>query len=436
MLDKFNSYIDQHKLCRKSDHLLLAVSGGVDSMVLMDLFHKSGYTFTVLHCNFKLRQHASDEDEKLVIKVAKKYGAKVKSVFFNTAVYAKKNKLSIQLAARELRYEWFSKQLQEKEGAKVATAHHLNDQLETIIYHLSKGAGIDGLTGIPLKAGHYFRPLLSFSRAEIMEYAMENHLEWREDASNESMKYKRNFIRHKIVPLMEEINPSLLQTFQRTSRRLKESAAIIKMAVDGFKKEYLFKEKDHYVVEKSALEDKNATFIHLMFKSFGCSYYQAEELLPSLKSAQSGSVFYTDKYTINIDRTHVYISKKEEELHEIEIHEGFEGRELSFNFEIKEAAEILLSKDSSTALLDYSKLQFPLKIRKWKEGDKFHPLGMRGQKKLSDFMIDNKIPVNLKDRQLVLESKGNIVWVVGFRIDERYKINNETSLIYKIKWLS
>lgn len=436
MLDKFDAYIEEHKLCRKSDHLLLAVSGGVDSLVMTDLFYKTGYSFTILHCNFKLRGKASDEDERFVIKVAESYRAKIKTTSFNTSEYASKNKLSIQVAARELRYNWFKTFLDKKEGDKLATAHHLNDQLETVIYHLSKGSGIEGISGIPVIQEKVIRPLLDISREEIMAYALENNLEWREDVSNESVKYRRNFIRHKIVPLLEEINPSLINTFQRTSKRLQEAEEIIKIYVNKLKKQHLNKEKDHFLVKKDLLKNQNATFIHLFFKSFGINYSQAEEIGAYLLTDQSGGIFITDDYTLNIDRQDIFISKSANEIPEFLVPEAFEGREHNFFFKIKDADEVTIDKSPVMAYLDYSKLRFPLKIRKWKEGDKFQPLGMKGQKKLSDFMIDNKIPVNLKNRLLVLESDGNIAWVVGHRIDERYKISSNTTLIYNIKWLS
>ncbi|MGK7388785.1 MAG: tRNA lysidine(34) synthetase TilS [Candidatus Cyclobacteriaceae bacterium M2_1C_046] len=435
MLDKFNAFIEEHKLCRKSDNLLLAVSGGVDSMVMTDLFYRSGYSFTILHCNFKLRDKASDEDEKFVIKVAERYEVEAKTTSFNTSQYAIKNKLSIQVAARELRYNWFNKFLV-NDVDKLATAHHLNDQLETVLYHLSKGAGIEGIAGIPIKQEKIIRPLLNFSKEEMMNYALENKLEWREDVSNESLKYKRNFIRHKIVPLMEEINPSLINTFQRTSKRLKEAEKIIESTVDQFKKKYLKKEKEHLVIRKDVLKDQNATFIQLLFKDYGIKYTQAEDVLSYLQTDQSGGLFLTDGYTLNIDREYIYISNSANYASEFMVPEAFEGRAYDFHFKLMDAEGVTIEKLPEMAFLDYSRLRFPLKIRKWQEGDKFQPLGMKGQKKLSDFMIDNKIPVNLKNRMLVLESEGDIVWVVGHRIDERYKVTSGTTLIYNIKWLS
>lgn len=436
MLEKFIAFIEKHKLCRKSDHLLIAVSGGVDSMVMMDLFYKAGFGITILHCNFKLRGESADEDESFVIKVAKNYHVDCKSKKFNTQEYAEENKLSIQVAARELRYEWFKELLDIKVGDKLATAHHLNDQLETIIYHLSKGTGIEGMSGIPIKQGDIIRPLLSFSRKEIMEYALKNKLEWREDATNESIKYKRNFIRHKITPLLEEINPSLIDTFERTSKRLKEAEEVVQEAISLFKNEYLSRSDQDFVVEKDVLKSKNTTFIHLLFKQFGINYNQAEEIKVCLFSDQSGKLFYTNDYVLNIDRKDIFISRPEEDFPVYEVPEGFEGREYGFYFDIIPAADVVIDKSPDIAYINYSRLKFPLIIRRWNEGDKFKPLGMTGQKKLSDFMIDNKIPVNLKNRVLVLESEGEIVWVVGQRIDDRYKVTDNTSIIYKIKWLS
>lgn len=436
MLKKFNAYIKEHKLCRKEDHLLLAVSGGIDSMVMADLFLKSGYTTTFLHCNFSLRGEESDKDADFVKQAASDYGQAVLIEKFNTEEYAHENSLSIQIAARKLRYEWFHKLLKAKSGHKVATAHHLNDQLETVLFYLSKGSGIKGIAGIPLKKGQIIRPLLFSSRAEIVSYAHKNRIRWREDRSNKDIKYKRNFIRHELIPAMEHLNPSLINTFGRTAKRLNESREILLQVVEDFKKAFLARNGDDLFLKSESLAGKNATFIHLLLSEYGVNYQQAEDIYQKVNERKTGAVFLSSAFKINIDRNHVIISKRCMAPASRQIMAEATGQIDNFDIRLLKKEETILTADKNTAFLDYDKLHFPLTVRKWQEGDKFVPLGMQGQKKLSDFMIDSKIALNLKDRQLVLESRGEIVWVIGQRIDDRYKVTDNSKLVYRIKWIN
>jgi tRNA(Ile)-lysidine synthase len=436
MLDKFNTYIKEHKLCRKENHLLLAVSGGLDSMVMADLFVKSGYSTTFLHCNFSLRGDDSDEDAAFVKKAANHYRQEFLVEQFDTIKYAQENSLSIQIAARRLRYEWFFKLLKDKKGGKLATAHHLNDQLETVLFYLSKGSGIKGIAGIPVKKRNIIRPLLFASRAEIAAYAHQNDINWREDISNKDVKYKRNYIRHELIPAMQHLNPSLIHTFGRTAKRLQESREIILGLVEDFKKSYLVRSATDTFLKKEALVGKNTTFIHLLFSEYGLNYQQAEAVCQKIMQEDTGAVFLTPTHKINIDRDHVIISKSDVAPASLEIMPETIGLFDEFDISILKKEEMVLVADKNVAFLDYNKLHFPLRVRKWREGDRFIPLGMKGQKKLSDFMIDSKIALNLKDRQLVLESRDEIVWVIGQRIDERYKVTDNSKVVYRIKWIN
>ncbi|GAB5527357.1 MAG: tRNA lysidine(34) synthetase TilS [Roseivirga sp.] len=434
MQERFLGFIRKHALISTEDKVLLAVSGGVDSMVLMHLFCEIKLPLAVAHCNFCLRGEASDADELLVRNSAKNLGLTFFNKSFDTRAYAQANGVSIQMAARDLRYEWFQKLAAEEGYSLIATAHHLEDSFETVVHNLSRGTSISGLRGIKPKNDAVIRPLLDFTKKEIRDYASNNNLEWREDASNEETYYKRNFIRHKVTPQLMELNPDLLNTFRDTASRNAEVEAFFlremeQLRLTAFRQTetitYLAKSKvsGPYVLE------------HLL-KPFGFNYRQCQEMIEAF-AEHSGRQFLSRTHRLIVDRDDLVIDLRALAEFEEQLIADASGAEVR----IGEATYLLRQStrqpekhelNERNALLDMDKLSFPLKIRGWQEGDQFQPLGMKGKKKLSDFMIDRKIPVNLKRHIRVLESAGEIVWVVGLRIDERFKVTSATKNIFSL----
>jgi len=417
--------------------MLLAVSGGIDSVVLFHLFVRSGYSFAVAHCNFQLRGKESDKDDHFVQDLAEEAKIQFFSRSFETEAYSKMHGISIQMAARELRRTWFSELKQANNFDKIATAHHLNDSIETALFNLAKGTGIAGLMGIQPKKEDYVRPLLFSTRQMIEDYAALQQLKWREDRSNSSVKYSRNLIRHHVIPELKKINPNLEQTFAQTSEKIVGASAILGDVVNAKKSELLHRVKDLTVIDKLSLAAVGNTpiLVYEMLEEFGFNYTQIKDMLQSLHG-QTGKVFHSGTHQITIDRKQVFIEKRQSNVHSYwkiykdESEKHIEG--VQFHFEKLGAQNTSIKRDKQMAMLDLDKLRFPLSFRHWKHGDAFFPLGMQHKKKVSDFMIDEKIPVNLKKQMLLLLSGNDIVWLVGHRIDERYKITQYTKEIFRI----
>ena len=438
MLNDISNFIEQQKLIHSEEKVLLAISGGIDSVVLAHLFQKSSILFAMAHCNFKLRSKESDNDEVFVKNLAEEMQAPYFSTAFETEAYAKQQNISIQMAARNLRREWLEKTRVLHNYDKIATAHHLNDSIETVIFNLAKGTGIHGLAGISPKNRQYIRPLLFASREMIEAYAKENDLEWREDQSNSSVKYKRNLIRHHVIPELKRINPNLEQTFFYTSQRITSTRNILKKTIKDLEGNLYEKVGESgLVIDKARLLNTQEPQLVLLeiIEKYGFNYWQACDVISSLNS-QSGKTFFADDFELVIDRTQLFLSKIQEmDFEEVLVKDGEESVDLNekeFVFEKIEAKDVSFSTDNDVAFLDYDKLVFPLKIRQWQSGDTFVPLGMSSKKKVSDFMIDEKIPVNLKKRMLLIYSGDDLVWIVGKRIDDRYKITPKTKIALKI----
>ncbi len=430
-------YIDQYQLFRHEESVLLAVSGGVDSVVLAHLMHEANYNFSIAHCNFKLRGEASDGDEIFVRNLAQQLGKTIYVKEFQTSDYAAANGISIQMAARELRRQWFESLARSEGFVKIITAHHINDSLETVLFNITKGTGIAGLTGMPPAYGIYVRPLMFASRSTILEYASANHLAWREDASNLTTKYHRNLIRHQVIPVLKQINPALESTFQSTIERIASSANIYRGVIEKYREEMLIADGKGYRLILSELKSVNKPrqIVYELLLPFGFNYQQAGDVLASL-DGQPGKRFFSMEYSLTIDRDFAFIVPIEN-LNEIvvpvnpkESRLSFLGQDFYFEHGPRENYEI--ATDPETAFLDMDQMIFPLIVRRWKEGDRFQPLGMRNKKKLSDFMIDLKIPLTLKERIPVFTSGENIVWVAGHRIDDRFKITANTRKIFRI----
>ncbi|MDO6808189.1 tRNA lysidine(34) synthetase TilS [Zobellia galactanivorans] len=431
MLEEFKKHIEDQFTELVDNRFLLACSGGVDSVVLLHLCARLNLDFAVAHCNFNLRGAESDADEGLVRDLAKKHKVKIYVTRFDTKSYSTQNKVSIQVAARELRYRWFS-EIMDREGIKtLVTAHHADDSLETFLINLSRGTGIDGLTGIPVKSHNLSRPLLHFTTEWILSYARAESLVWREDASNADTKYLRNKIRHEIVPALKELNPAFLANFQKTQNYLSQTALVLEQHISDLKSQ-LFEETagvTRISVAKLLQLKPVSTYLYLLFKPYGFTEWNDVE---NLLSAMSGKQIQSKDYRLVKDRDYLLLVAKEApDVNEYHIDEGDTVVSEPVSLKIEKVGEYVKS-DLNTLYIDKKALKYPLTIRKWKKGDYFYPLGMTGKKKLSKYFKDEKVDVVSKEAQWLLCSGDAIVWVIGRRADERFKVSEHTSDIIKI----
>jgi tRNA(Ile)-lysidine synthase len=437
MLNRFLENITSKKLFEPNQKVLLAVSGGIDSMVMLYLFEKSGFDYGIVHCNFQLRGDESDQDEEFVKTQVLIHGVPSFFIRFDTEEYAQINGISIEMAARELRYEYFEKVRIEHNYDFIATAHHSDDLIETFFLNLSRKTGIKGLTGIKEKSGKIIRPLLFASRNEIEKFASENYIEFREDSTNNEVFYQRNFLRHQILPLFSELNQSFKKNVLASIENLKDAESVYSRFFESEKKKVRINAIDSQIVNIENLRKSEHPKLLLLeiLNEFNFNPIVAEEVFQSLES-ESGKQFYSKTHRLVKDREKLFISeieKKENRIYYIEA----DDTELFAPFEIKvekwSGKDFKIRKEKNIACLDFEKLEFPLLIRKWQQGDYFQPLGMTGFKKVSDFLIDEKIPVHEKENTWLLCSGNKIVWIMGHRIDNRFKITEKTGKIIKIE---
>lgn len=438
MLEEFRKYIEENNLLDASQRILLAVSGGIDSMVMTHLFMRTQTEIGIAHCNFNLRGSESDEDETFVKNFTVGYNIPFYSVNFDTTIFASEKGISIQMAARELRYRWFD-EIRVKNGYDaVALAHNLNDNIETFLINLTRGTGIAGLTGMKPKYKYLIRPLLFASRQAIKEYCEQQNISYREDRSNTEIKYTRNRIRHLILPVFREINPSFDATVSETAERLGEINEIITGFISGIRKN-ITKQRNEIIAYR--IEDLNSltpkrTVLFELFKPFGVGNGQLDDLL-NLISGKTGRQIFTGSHRLIKNRKEILISRREDEAEgyyiitspeEFKRVPGFTSayeRTLTSDFKIPSSPVI--------ACLDAGKIKFPLIIRKWNHGDSFYPFGMTQKKKLSDYFIDNKLSILEKENSQILESETKIVWIIGHRIDNRFRITKSTKKILIIE---
>lgn len=435
MVSQVVRYIERHQLCSKSQRVLLAVSGGLDSMVMLDLFHTAGYQVGVAHCNFQLRDSDSEKDEQFVEARCKSLNIPFYSKRFETNNYAAENKLSIQVAARELRYAWFEELCQAEHFDCIATAHHANDNLETTLLHLTRGTGISGVAGIPVRAGIVIRPLLGCTRDQLRAYAIQNKIEWREDRSNDTDDYDRNFIRHNILPQLRSLNPALDESMLQTQERLLGALSVFKLGLGELENKFVKKVGDRIIIYKALLESTPfpAVVLWELVKKFGFNFRQIQEVV---EVEESGRQFIAGDYHLVVDRNEWIIYRPKTNDGEVWIEEA--DKSASFHdqqLRIETLSDHTIETDTHVAKLSKNTLRFPIVWRKWKEGDMFYPLGMNNRKKVSDFLIDCKVSIADKERVTVLESQGNIVWVVGYRIDNRHKITEDTDEVVRFTLL-
>ncbi len=434
MLNDLFRYIEDEKLFNSDEKLLLTVSAGLDSMVMTDLFRLAGYNFAVAHCNFNLRGNESDGDEEFVKNYCIKHKIKYSVKHFDTKKIASEKGISIQMAARDLRYKWFDYLCDTEGFIYYATAHHKDDQIETFFINLLRGTGIAGLHGILPRQGRVIRPLLFAGRDNIEEYARKNNLSFREDSSNSKVKYLRNNIRHRLLPVLKEINPEYRDMLTGNIERFRETEKVYRREIDRMKRELVFSEKELIKISISKLKsiESRRTLLFEILSEYGFNYAQVEDIINSI-DAISGKTFFSETHTLIKDRNEFIIAKSESENEEnIEIYSDTSYLINPENITIKtieKTANFKIIPDPAFASFDKSKLEFPLTIRKWKQGDFFYPLGMKNRKKLSDFFIDEKISIIEKQKIHVLTSGNDIAWIIGYRIDDRYKITGRTKSV-------
>lgn len=436
LLTRFVHNIVEKKLFAPSDRLLIAVSGGVDSVVLCDLCHNAGFAFEIAHANFQLRGEDSEIDECFVKGVADRYRVPFHIKKFNTTAYAERNKVSVQVAARELRYEWFN-QLLGNEMKVLLTAHHADDNIETVLMNFFRGTGIAGLRGMVAKHDHIIRPLLFASKKDILDYAKEKKLSWREDASNASDKYSRNYFRNAIIPMVYKIYPEVEANLMHNISRFAETDELYQQAIAMHKKKLI--ECKGNEVHLPILKLKKLTPLHTILfeviKDYGFTSHQVNEVTNLINGAQ-GSYLQSSSHRIIKNRNWLIIAPNnnengihhiiDEDEHEVRFSNGL----IRIDFTMTD--NINFSNDAHVAELDHRKVRFPLLLRKWKTGDYFYPLGMKKKKKISRFLIDNKLSKTDKEKLYVIESDKKICWVVGMRIDERFKITPATGKVLRL----
>lgn len=434
MLNSLKQYVNKERLFKQDETIILAVSGGLDSMVMTELFRRLGYRFAVAHCNFKLRGTESDEDEEFVKNYCEKNKIKYFVKHFETKKFASDKGISIQMAARDLRYEWFEYLCLSERFNYYATAHHKDDQIETFFINLLRGTGIAGLHGISPKHGKVVRPLLFAGRDEIKEYAIQNKMEFREDSSNSEVKYLRNNLRHKLLPVLKEINPGYRNILTADIERLRETEKVFRKEIGRMKELTVLAEDDLIKISIPKLKsfDSRKILLFEILSEYGFNYSQVENI-DNLLGTAPGKTFYSESYLLLKDRDELIIAKsKQADNEEVRIFPDTSviNHPLLIKLKTIEGTSALkINKKSAFAYLDKDKLKFPLEIRKWNKGDFFYPLGMKNKKKLSDFFIDEKFSIIEKRNSYILTSGSDIVWIIGHRIDDRYKISDVTQSV-------
>lgn len=431
MINGFSNFISENKLIKQSDRILMAVSGGIDSMVMAHLFHMVNYKTAIAHCNFSLRGDESDKDEELVRQFATENNIPFYTVRFNTKAYASQNKLSVQMAARELRYNWFEQVRKENGFDLIAVAHNLNDNIETLLINLTRGTGIAGMAGMRPVSNRIIRPLLFASREKIKSFQIQHNIIFREDRSNADTKYVRNKIRHLIIPVLKEINPSIETTLNDSAGRFADILEIVSDHISQIKAEVAV-EKNQYVsflIEKMKPYVKNKAILFELFKPYGITDALLIDLARIIEG-ESGGMVVTSTHRIIRNRNELIVSedKKQTEvfytINNIDDLKKFPGIASAEKKDISKVYRI--PADQKIGCFDMQMIIFPLIIRRWKDGDYFYPLGMKQKKKLSDYFIDKKYSIPDKENIFILESGDKIVWIIGDRIDDRFKVTPET----------
>jgi tRNA(Ile)-lysidine synthase len=439
MLEKFESFVSDNNLFSKDDRILIALSGGVDSVVLSHLMCRANYKISLAHCNFHLREEESNRDEAFVRRWAKENNIPLFVKEFDTYQYMKENKLSLEMAARDLRYNWFNSLLESEGFTCLCTAHHLDDSIETFFINLLRGTGIAGLHGIKVKNDKIVRPLLFATREEILSYAKQNNISYVEDSTNSETKFTRNKIRHNLFPVLREINPNFEFALKKDIEYLNDTEFIFRREIEKTKKEIIETEQEVIKINISKLKQLNPMKIYLyeILSEYGFNETNINDILSCLDEI-SGKQFFSKTHRLVKDRQYIFIDViKNNTTNDFFLIDNCQS---SLIYPLKMQIELLrdlkfinISKDKNIAMLDADLLKFPLVLRKWRQGDSFVPFGMKKEKKLSDYFTSNKYSLLDKENQWILCSEEKIVWLVAERIDDRFRISNKTKNILKIE---
>lgn len=434
MLQAFRQHLDADLDFLKDSRLLLAISGGLDSVVLAHLCHKLDLKVSFAHCNFNLRGAESDADEEFVLALSEDLELEIFIESFETEAYAKQEGISIQMAARELRYNWFSELAEQLNFDYILTAHHVDDNLETFLINLTRGTGLEGLTGIPEVSDKIVRPLLPFSRETLEKYAISEHMKWREDSSNASTKYLRNKLRHDIIPILKQMNPQLLQNFKTTISNLQDSQDLIEDAVLEVQKKVV-EVADNQIklnIKKIKKLSNPKAYLYQLLKDFN---FTAWHDVVHLLDAQSGKQVFSSTHRLLKDRDFLLLSEIDSASQENPISILIEDREVKtlVGHLFFDQVDAISETSKNTIYADADQVKYPLTLRKWQEGDVFYPLGMNGKKKLSKYFKDEKLSLIEKEHIWILFSGEEVVWVIGKRADDRFKVTENTTNILKIE---
>ncbi len=440
LLEEFEKYVAQNELFGHDDKILLTVSGGVDSMVMMSLFAASGYRFGVAHCNFQLRGQESDEDEALVAEQARRYGVELFNRRFDTQGEMERTGESMEMAARRLRYTWFRSLCDEHGYNVIAIAHHINDSIETFFINMLRGTGLRGLTGISVQVGRIVRPLMFATRKDILDYATAHRIPYREDSSNRSTKYLRNKVRLGIVPMLREINPQFTTVMRRNISRLTDAQTFIDRSVELIRRDAMTEQGGLYTLHVDRIDASlplGYVVYEILNSMFGFKGDTVDALCHALQQNNTGRRFYSREWVATIDRGRIVIGRiADEDTCMTQVEQGVLRSYCGSSVLHYEYCDIDMIDSVTTpdnvALVDADKLRFPLTLRRWQQGDWFVPFGMSGRKKVSDFLIDAKVSMAEKSRQFVLLSGDDVVWVVGRRADDRFRLTRQTENVLKI----
>lgn len=426
MIDKIKAFIQANHIPVPPFTAIVGLSGGVDSVVLTHILLRLGYNVKAVHCNFHLRGSESDRDEDFVRAFCKRAGIGLDVKDFDTEAFAKNKGISIEMAARELRYAYFEEKRSQYGNAAIFVAHHSDDSIETMLLNLIRGTGLAGLCGIKAVNGHVMRPLLCISRDDIENYAKENGLPYVTDSTNMQNDYMRNKIRNKLIPLLKEINPDVTKVLLTDIENFSGAYDVYKAFTEKQLREILQSDGKVSRLDISKLSEApdKETLLHEWLKKHGFNPSQTKQIA-SCKNAENGTTFQSRSHVLRKEGGFWTLYEKEP---------GRDPGSISINdiLKIEETNDTTIIKSKDTAVFDASKLQFPLSVRKWQDGDRFNPIGMGGKtKKVSDLLCDLKMPVREKDKVLVLLSRGQIAWVIGIRPDERFKVTPSTKRVIK-----
>ncbi|SMC68533.1 tRNA lysidine(34) synthetase TilS [Pedobacter nyackensis] len=442
-LQNFKAYIDQHSLFKAKDKILLAVSGGKDSVLMAHLFKLSGFDFGIAHCNFNLRADESQRDEAFVKMLAATLDVPFYVTHFKTKQYAAAHKVSTQMAARTLRYDWFEEIRAREDYEVIALAQHQNDAIETVLLNLTRGTGIAGLHGISPKRDRLIRPLLFLSASDIASLIRDHDIDYVEDSSNQSTNYARNKIRLNVIPYLKEINPNLEETFQHNIQRFTDTELVLQNVVAKLRTDFVEEKDGRFYLPIKGVKSLSPQHLLLfeLLRPFDFSESVVEELLGAMNK-QSGTAFFSISHRLVIDREQLIINALADDAvvsNHLMIHSHDEVVDfLGSQLTIASSEEVYFENNCNAAYVDTARLLFPLVLRSWQHGDKFMPMGMDNYKKLSDFFIDEKVPLSEKDRvPILINGNGEIIWVAGLRSDNRYKLTEATEnvTIFKLQHL-